>query len=125
MGIEAEETPASARQGRARAYIEAGRDAIGRGGVGLEEAGNSFRKAAELMLSARVEAAGLTADDVWRWRGAKAGRVPLSAKDPSFSDYEVFARDNSLITESEYSRYEDVRRVGNASSHAGRRGCRW
>ena len=74
------------------------------------------------MLSARVEAAGFTADDVWRWRGAKAGRVPLSAKDPSFSDYEVFARDNSLITESEYSRYEDVRRVGNASSHAGRRG---
>lgn len=122
MGIEAEEAPASARQGRARAYIEAGRDAIGRGGVGLEEAGNSFRKAAELMLSARVEAAGFTADDVWRWRGAKAGRVPLSAKDPSFSDYEVFARDNSLITESEYSRYEDVRRVGNASSHAGRRG---
>ena len=54
MGIEAEEPPASVRQGRARAYIEAGRDAIGRGGVGLEEAGNSFRKAAELMLSARV-----------------------------------------------------------------------
>ena len=51
MGIEAEEPSASARQGRARAYIEAGRDAIGRGGVGLEEAGNSFRKAAELMLS--------------------------------------------------------------------------
>lgn len=122
MGIEAEEPSASARQGRARAYIEAGRDAIGRGGVGLEEAGNNFRKAAELMLSARVEAAGFTADDVWRWRGAKAGRVPLLAKDPSFSDYEVFARDNSLITEREYSWYEDVRRVGNASSHAGRRG---
>ena len=51
MGIEAEETPASARQGRARAYIEAGRDAIGRGGVGLEEAGNSFRKAAVFMSS--------------------------------------------------------------------------
>lgn len=122
MGIESEEAPASARQGRARAYIDAGREAIGRGGVGLEEAGNNFRKAAEVMLSARVEAAGFTADDVWRWRGAKAGRVPLSAKEPSFSDYEVFARDNSLIAEGEYSRYEDVRRVGNASSHAGRRG---
>lgn len=42
VGIEAEEPSASVRQGRARAYIEAGRDAIGRGGVGLEEAGNSF-----------------------------------------------------------------------------------
>ncbi len=106
---------------KAKTYIDAGFDELHRGGMGIEHAGTDFRKAAEAILSAKIETAGFSRKDVWLWRSAKDGKMSGQIKDPAFNDLEKFARENSLISDDDYSKCEDIRPVGNATSHASKR----
>lgn len=117
--------------------IEAGYEGILHGGGVREGAGNSFRKAGEYLLQARIEACGLKdreeekfKDDeefreyetVMLFKCVQKGntfRQP-KGKTPSYNDFRVFAYESHLINSEENEYYETVRDVGNASSHAGK-----